>query len=224
MSPEEVIDMEKLCETAKREVEEQIANLQDQRRICGLKWSTVDSCIGGLFVMHSWMLSTYGLGFNELIALVSQILCLVYGADILLRIYSFGGLKGFVSDSLFPYSSWANSCQLLLTILGVTCTVVDLAQPDVNQVRQALMAINLWRVFFVVESFVALLFSFWHGVRPISVYIQLLFVACYCFSFVAWLIFDGDLTDDYANFNSMGDAMLLMLQVRALPHSFSTDQ
>ena len=73
--------------------------------------------------------------------------------------------------------------------------------------------------------------SLYHGLRPISVYVELLGLVYYTFSFLGWRTFQGDFSDSACNFDTMGwretlymcvfekcvcagDSMLTMFQVQ----------
>ena len=200
----------KLYMRAKQNMAHQIHQHERDRALNGIRWVKIDSVLIAILIGHTAILALYGTSLSTTaIYTVSSVLTCFYSFEMGTRVCYHGGFNQFTSSKLHAHSSWANWAQLLTVAVCLFGFLLYLCLPaDASFICQAVMSLNLFRVLFLSKSFVKVLHSFCHGLRPIVVYIQLFGVSFYMFSYIAWQIFDGKLEAEEANFNSLGDSMV----------------
>eukprot|EP00658_Telonema_sp_P-2_P003541 TRINITY_DN11317_c0_g1_i11.p1 TRINITY_DN11317_c0_g1~~TRINITY_DN11317_c0_g1_i11.p1 ORF type:complete len:1284 (-),score=233.84 TRINITY_DN11317_c0_g1_i11:85-3936(-) len=215
-SPETIDNTERIFKKSIQDVWEQRGRIEDRRRVLGnIGWREIDSVLILVQLCHAYTLSLYPQTLSATkVYSVSCGFTAMYTLEMVLRIRSCGGLGAYLNDSLRICSSWANRAQLVLVGTSALAEGLYLTlSAEYNYIYQAVMALVLYRTLLLTESFAQPLHSLWCGLKPALVYVQLFVLVYYLFSLMAWRLFDGALEKEAANFNTLGDSMLLMFQV-----------
>eukprot|EP00658_Telonema_sp_P-2_P082311 TRINITY_DN867_c0_g1_i12.p1 TRINITY_DN867_c0_g1~~TRINITY_DN867_c0_g1_i12.p1 ORF type:complete len:161 (-),score=34.56 TRINITY_DN867_c0_g1_i12:1075-1557(-) len=131
------------------------------------------------------------------------------------RIRSAGGLENYIRDGRRPWTRMANLLQFALVAATTLGTIPTLfLSRTAQRIATGVIAINLFRALLLLEKVSKLLYSFSFGFRPMSAYGGLFYVIYYAFSWLAFQLFEGKITDhEFRNFNTFGMSMLTMFQV-----------
>eukprot|EP00658_Telonema_sp_P-2_P003548 TRINITY_DN11317_c0_g1_i9.p2 TRINITY_DN11317_c0_g1~~TRINITY_DN11317_c0_g1_i9.p2 ORF type:complete len:840 (-),score=189.07 TRINITY_DN11317_c0_g1_i9:413-2932(-) len=213
--PAETDSTERIFKKAMQDVRDERSKIEAGRHLLGkIAWRDIDCVLIVVQMTHAFILALYTTRAVSQAYGFSCGFTAFYAVEIGLRMRSCGGFFGYLNDNLRIFSSWSNRVQLSLVVVSVFAEMLFLVLPaDYSFVFQAIMALVLYRLLLLTESFVQPLHCLWHGLKPILVYVQLFVLVYYLFSLLAWRLFDGTLEADAANFNTLGDSMLLMFQV-----------
>eukprot|EP00658_Telonema_sp_P-2_P019438 TRINITY_DN17678_c0_g1_i1.p1 TRINITY_DN17678_c0_g1~~TRINITY_DN17678_c0_g1_i1.p1 ORF type:complete len:825 (+),score=152.65 TRINITY_DN17678_c0_g1_i1:216-2690(+) len=207
---------QRMCKKAQQDVIDKRSEIRNSRKIAGtVPWKDLNQVILLILLAHGYILALYATSFWDTHAYgFSCGFTAFYGAEIALRIKTSGGMGTYFNDSIRIFTAWSHRLQFTLVCLSLTAEIFFFALPaEYSFVCQAVMGMGLYRVLLLSDQFASLLHSLWHGLKPIGVYLQLFLLVYYLFSLVAWQLFDGVLDSSAANFNSLGDSMLLMFQL-----------
>eukprot|EP00658_Telonema_sp_P-2_P082315 TRINITY_DN867_c0_g1_i19.p1 TRINITY_DN867_c0_g1~~TRINITY_DN867_c0_g1_i19.p1 ORF type:complete len:1463 (-),score=386.83 TRINITY_DN867_c0_g1_i19:272-4660(-) len=183
-----------------------------------IPWRTMDVVLVTIVLGQAFILSLYGnkTDYNQRAILYSySAINFVYPVEMFFRIRSAGGLENYIRDGRRPWTRMANLLQFALVAATTLGTIPTLfLSRTAQRIATGVIAINLFRALLLLEKVSKLLYSFSFGFRPMSAYGGLFYVIYYAFSWLAFQLFEGKITDhEFRNFNTFGMSMLTMFQV-----------